>query len=149
MGLVEEGIADYPKDSATLIQHYGERAIQCCIDSWNQLYSQYPLSNLTEVLRRKKRLFYSSDVTVLEQGETPGRISRISFGINKRLTARALRRDGDSLLIAVNYRIWWNCEGDQVRGWSDHIMVDVTKDCVTQFPEITPATAHFHCCPLP
>ena len=149
MGLVEGGVADHPKDSATLIQHYGEQAIQCCIDSWNQLCSMYPLSNVTEVVRRKRWLFCGSDVNVLEQREADGQISRITFGINRGLTARALQKSTDSSPVVVNCWIWWNCEGEQVRGWSDYIVVDITKNCVLRFPEITPATAHFHCCPLP
>jgi hypothetical protein len=144
-----EGEGDHPKDLAALLKEHGEQAIQCCIDTWNQLCPQYPLTNVTEVTRRKRWLFFGSDVVALEQDGSCGQISKIAFGINKRLTAKALRKHRDSPLIIVNCWICWDCGAEQVRGWSSHIVVDVVRGCVAQFPDITPSTPHVHCCPLP
>jgi hypothetical protein len=134
---------------ATLLRDHGEQAIQCCINTWNQLCPLYPLTNLTEVIHRKRWLFLGPDVVTLEQNGRCGQISRIVFGINRRLTAKALRKYTDPPLIIVNCWICWNCGASRVRGWPSRIVVDVVKDCVAQFPDVVPATPHVYCCPLP
>lgn len=149
MGLVEEKLTDYTKSSATFIQHYGHEAIQCCIDSWNKLCSPHPLVNVTESVQRRKWLVCGPRVTVLKQGKELGEISKIAFSVNVGLTAKNLRENRDSWLIVVNCLTWWNCEDNEVRGWPDQILVDIEKNCVTQFPEIAPAESCLYCCPLP
>ena len=140
---------DDPKDAAALCRDRGDRAVQCCISEWNRLCPQYPLTNVTEVIHRKRWLFFGPDVCCLEQNGGCGQISRVTFGINRRLTARALRRQGNLPIIMLNCWICWNCGATQVRGWSNHIAIDVSRDCVVQFPHITPVTPHVYCCPLP
>jgi hypothetical protein len=139
---------DYRK-LAEVLRDDGGQAIQCCVNSWNQLCPQYPLTNTTEVIHRKRWLFSGSDVVALEQNRDCGQISRIAFGINKRLTAKAFRKHRNLPLVVVNCWICWNCGATRVRGWSNRIAVDIARDCIVQFPRIIPATPHVHCCPLP
>lgn len=141
---------NYPKDLAVLLKDYGGHAVQCCINAWNQLCPQCPLTNTTEVVNRKRWLFSGPDAVTLEQSADCGQISKIVLGINRRLTAKALRRGGDLPLIVVDCWIYWNCGTEQVRGWRPScIVVDVAKGCVVRFPDIVPATPHVHFCPLP
>lgn len=149
MGLVEERLIDYTESPATFVQHYGDQAIQCCIDSWNKLCSSHPLANVTQAVQRRRWLVFGPRVTVLKQGEELGEISKIAFSVNGGLTARILRENKDSSLVVVNCLTWWNREDNQVRSWPDQIVVDIEKNCVTQFPEIAPAESCLYCCPLP
>ncbi len=142
-------VENCPENVRMLLRDHGDQAIQCCINAWNQLCPDYPLTNTTEVMHRKRWLFFGPDIVDLEQGGDCGQISRIAFGLNGRLTARAFRKHRDLPSVIVNCWIHWNCGETCVRGWSKHIAVDVMKDCVAQFPDVIPATPHVHCCPLP
>ena len=148
-GGVERSV-DYFRDSAALIKDYGDKAIQCCISAWNELCPQHQLNNITEVMHGKRGIFHSHDVAILEEAGGYGQISKITFEVNGHLTAKYLRKYKDSPRIVVDCCTWWDC-GDckQTHGWSDHIVVDAMENCVTEFPEITPASPHFFCCPLP
>ena len=126
------------------LKEYGEQAIQCCIDSWNRLCPQYPLTNVTAAKRRKRWSFVGPDVVTLEQAGDCGQISRITFGINGYASRSALRKRAEPPKITVNCWIHWNCEITRVRGWSDRIVVDIEKDCVVQFPNVVPMTPHIH-----
>jgi hypothetical protein len=123
---------------AVSLGDYGEKAIQCCINSWNRLYPQYSLKNLKKTATRKRWVFCGSNVVTVKEEGVCDQISKIVFGVNNRLTAK------DSSLVTVNCWIWWNCEGKSVRGWLEHIIVDIDKDRVVKFPNITPAISHIH-----
>ncbi len=139
----------HSEELTALIRDHGDKAIRCCVDSWNELCPQHLLTNLTEVKHRKRWLFCGHDMTMLEEGGDYGEISKIAFEINEHLTSKALRRHKDSPVIILNCWIWWNFGKEQVHGWFNHITIDVIKDRVTQFPQIIPPTSHVHCCPLP
>ena len=150
IALTEGGGVDYSKNHSVFIRDHGEQAIQCCIDEWNKLCPQYQLTNMIEVMHRKRWLFHSHDVTVLKEGGGEGQISKIAFEVNEHLTAKALRKHKDSPIIVVDCCTWWDCgECHETHGWSKHITVDVMAGHVSDFPEITPAAPHFFCCPLP
>ncbi len=140
---------NHAKGYAALLEEHGEQAVRCCIDTWNQLCPRYPLTNVAEVARRKRWAFFGPDIVTLEQGGECGQISEITFGVSRRLSRSGLRRSTDSLLIIVNYSVYWNCGGTRVRGWSGRIVVDVEKDCVVQFPDVISVTPHVHWHPLP
>lgn len=146
--LTEEG--DYPGDYKALIRDYGEEAIRCCIDSWNGLCPQYQLTNVTEVIHKKRGLFHSHDIEILEEEGGYGQISKISFEVNQHLTSKAFRKHKDSPQIVVDCCTWWDCgKCRETHGWKNHITVDVMKGCVTDFPEVNPASPHLFCCPVP
>ena len=139
-----ESIVNNPKSYTALLEERDEQAIQCCINTWNQSCPQYPLMNTTEVAHRKRWFFSGSDVVTLEQTGECGHISRVTFGVNSRLTRSGLREHADSQLVTVNFWVSWNCESTRVRGWSDHIVVDVGEGRVVRFPEISAVTRHVH-----
>ena len=144
--LAKEGEIDYSKNPSAFIRDYSDQAIQCCIKSWNELCPEHQLTNLTEVTHRKKWIFFGHDIAILEECKEEGEISKIVFEINEYLTAKAIRKNPDSPVMVLNCWTWWNCEHHQVHGWMDRITVDVMNGCVTNFPEISPATPHVHFC---
>ena len=147
--MAEESGVDYSKDHAVLLKNHTDQAIRCCINAWNQLCPQHPLTNLTKAVQRKRWWLFGSEVVVLEQSGDCGQISKITLGINKRHTRRTFRKYGDQLLMTVNCWICWNCGAERVRGWPDHIVVDVKGNCVVRFPDVARATPHVHWYPLP
>jgi hypothetical protein len=147
--MAKEGGKDYPKDPVTLIKEYGDQAIKCCINSWNQLCPQHQLTNLTDMIHEKHRLLLGHEVTSLKEDGTRGEISKLMLEVSQHLTKKALRKNPDSPVIVLNCWTWWNYEIEQVHGWSNHIEVDVKKGCVIEFPEIVPPTPHLHSYPCP
>lgn len=139
----------HQKDHESLIKEYGDQAIKCCINSWNQLCPKHQIANLTEMEHRKRWLFCGHEVTSLKEEGASGEISKLILEVNEHLTKKALRKHPESSVIVLNCWTWWNYEKEQVHGWLDHIEVDVEKGCVTQFPEIAPPTPHVHVYPLP
>jgi len=70
--MMGESEDDYSRKPAVVIRDHGGQAIQCCVHSWNQLCPQYPLTNTTEVMHRKRWLFSGSDVVIFEQNGLRG-----------------------------------------------------------------------------
>ena len=149
MALMRESGTDYPRNAHALVEEYGDQAIQCCIDSWNQLCPDHPLTNLTQMDHRRRWLFCGHDVTSLKEDGVFGEISKIAFEVNQHLTAKALHKHPDSPVIILNCWTWWNYGKEQVHGWLNHIEVDVVNGNVALFPEIAPPTPHSHSYPLP
>lgn len=143
-----EGVTEYSINAKKLIEDYGDQAIQCCVNEWNQLCSEHPLTNVTKIAHQKRWRFFGHDVAVLEEDGACGEICKIELEINQHLTAKAIRKHPDSPVIVLNCRTWWNCEEEKVHGWSYHIEIDVMKCCITQFPEIIPVTPHVYSYPL-
>jgi len=141
--MIDDVVESYPKSNAMLLKDYHDQAIQCCINSWNQLCPSYPLAKVTEVTKQKRLGLFGSDVAFIVKSGNGEEISRIVFEINNRLTARAFRKHHESLLVIVDFRIWWNYDGYLVRGWLNHIMVDVVNNCVVNFPQITPTSPYW------
>jgi len=121
---------------AVSIGDYREKAIQCCIDSWNQLYPQYSLKSLKKTSTRKRWVFCGTKAVTIEEEGVCDQISKIVIGLNNRLTAR------DSSLVTVNCCIWWNCERKSIHGWLEHTEVDINKNRVVKYPDIAPAVSH-------
>ena len=147
--MIREERTEYPRDAAALINLYEDEAIRCCIDSWNQLCSEHPLTNATEVAHRKRFRFCGHNVAMFRADEICGEISKVAFEANKHLTAKALKENPDLPVMVLNCWTWWRCESGNVRGWIGHIEIDVAKRCVTQFPEIHSAIHHLELWPVP
>ena len=123
---------------STLTQTDKDQAIQVCINTWNQFCPEYPIEKSAKIIKQKRWLSFGHDVTVIKMSEKNSEISKIIFDIDNRLTAKALRKHGESTKIFVSCRIWWNYDGYRVRGFLDHIEFDVTKGCIACFPQIIP-----------
>jgi hypothetical protein len=136
---MENIIESYTKDNEMLLKNCHERAIQCCIDSWNQICPEHPLSNITKVAKQKQWRLFNSGIAIVVKSGNKGDVSKIVFEINNKLTAKAFRKHHESQLVVVNCRIWWNYDGYLVRGWIDHIVVDAVNNKVVDFPQITPS----------
>jgi hypothetical protein len=149
LNMAKEKMFSYANGCTAMLKKYGEQAVQCCINTWNQLCPDYPLTNLKEVTHRKRWVLFGSDVYILEQNGPCGHISKIVFGVNRRHTAKALQRNEDLPLMTLNCWIWWNCGENWVRGWSNRIVVDLAKNRVVDSIYAIPITPHVHWCPLP
>jgi hypothetical protein len=128
----------FTENFTTFIRTYEEQAIQCCIKTWNQFCSEYPIKSNYKITKKKRILSIGNDINIIDMANANGDISKISFSVDNRITMKSLRKNDDSPKIFVACRIWWNYDGYKVRGWLDHIEFDVSKDCITQFPQIRP-----------
>lgn len=147
--MAKENVMSYANGRTAMHKKYSEQAVQCCISKWNQLCPDYPLTNVKEVTQRRRWILFGPDVFTFEQNGPCGHISKIVFGIDRKHATKALQRNGDLPLMTLNCRIWWNCGENRVRGWSNHIVVDLAENRVVNSIRVIPVTPHVHWCPLP
>ena len=139
---------EYPQKVSEFIREYGDYAIKCCIDSWDQICHQYQIKNLTNTAHRKRWWFCGGDATFLSQNGTCAEISKVAFEVNKHHTAKAFRKHPEPPVIVLTCWTWWNCGTKQVRGGYSHIEVDVEKGRIVNSPKIAPAAPHISLWPV-